>query len=86
MSVHKRHPMLITIAKGLIKECKKQDIMVDCWSIKSDSGKTGIATLDCDIAIDVNIVPDKLPIAFIVDHVEYDATLFRLKFIIKDED
>lgn len=71
-------------AKKLIKECQNQDIKVDCWSVKSDAEPTGKATADCDIAIDVDIVPDKLSRVFIVDHVEYDATLFRLKFIIHD--
>lgn len=75
---------LLTIAKRLIVECKHQDIKVDCWSVKDEDKPSGKATLDCDIAIDVSIVPDALSRVFIVDHVEYDATLFRLKFIIHD--
>lgn len=44
---------LVEAAKGIMQQMKHANLTVDCWSVRESQGKTGIATEDCDIAIDV---------------------------------
>lgn len=78
------HAILMEIAHNLIRELKDNDIEIDCWSIKKNGDKaSGKATMDCDIAIDVNKRPEKLHKEFWTDSVPYNDKLIRLKFVIK---
>lgn len=71
---------LTSLAKQLVKECLKQNVKVDCWSVKG----SGSATKYCDIAIDVDVEPTKLSKEFTTGIVLYSDNLIRLKFVINE--
>lgn len=69
------------LVNSKIKELKDLGIKVDCYSWKRKDRPSGLATIDCDYAIDIYLGEDSVDVGQMSNEkVSYDDKLTRLKF------